>query len=144
MFLYNGKNSTIYWFHTSKDKGVESWSLYYTYFAVNTIYNIFINNLQLFISNSFMCVPCWLLQHHNCCVVLFSFIAFLCCYCFLLLHSHDLYRVLLCKFCYSNSFYKVLLHLWYLTYHSCMYVTIIRIKICLSINNVISVVVNTK
>ena len=32
--------------------------------------------------------------------------------------------------------YKILLHLWYLAYHSCMYVTIIRIKMCLSINNV--------
>ena len=31
--------------------------------------------------------------------------------------------------------YKILLCLWYLAYHSCLYVAIISIKMCLSIND---------
>jgi hypothetical protein len=49
--------------------------------------NIFINNVHLFISNSLMFVfPCWLLHYHHWGVLLFSFTAFKCCHCFLLLH----------------------------------------------------------
>jgi len=37
--------------------------------------------------------------------------------------------------------YKIPLYVWYLAYHSCMYVAIISIKMCLSIND-INVLVN--
>ena len=68
-------------------------------------YNVFINNLPIFISKSLMCVfPWWLLQQHHSRVVLFSFIACLCCHRFFLLHSRNLYHILLCNFCNCNSF----------------------------------------
>jgi len=32
--------------------------------------------------------------------------------------------------------YKIILFLWYLAYHSCMYFAIVSIKMCLSINDI--------
>ena len=80
--------------------------------------------------------PCWLLQLHQSCVELFSFIAFLCCHCFLLLHSGDstIYCCVISVTVIHS--YKILLCLWYLANHSFMYVVIVDIKMCLLLNDI--------
>ena len=70
------------------------------------------------------------------CVTLFPFIAFLRCHCLLLLHSHDLHRILLCNCCNCNSFLEVSSVLLYLADRSFMYVAIVSIRMFLPVNNI--------
>ena len=73
------------------------------------------------------------------CVIFFHyFYVFLyCCHCFLLLHSHMTSTTYCCviSIIVINS-YKILLFIWYFTYHICMYVAIASIKMHLSINDI--------
>jgi len=81
---------------------------------------------------------CSIISAMNCVIFFHRFYAFLyCCHCFLLLHSYTTSTI----YCFVISIlvihsYKILLFIWYFTYHICMYVAIATIKLYLSINDI--------
>jgi hypothetical protein len=100
--------------------------------------NVFINNLHIFMSSLLMCVfPCLLWQHHHSHVLyyLLSLLFFVvrvsyCC-------THVTTVIYFCVISVTVIYtYKILLSNWCFTYHSCTYVAIVSIKMCLSISNI--------
>ena len=85
-------------------------------------YNVFINNLHLFMSSSLMCVfPCCLLQQHHC-HVLYYFLSLLF-YVFLTVsycYTHVTSTIYCVLFLHPVHSYKILLFLRYLAYHCCV------------------------
>jgi hypothetical protein len=87
-------------------------------------------NIELFMSSSLMCVfPCWLLQLYHCYVLQYSLL-----FCVVTISTMH-YCVISVTEIVS---YKILLCVWYVAYHSYMYVAIGSIKMHLSINNISS------
>jgi hypothetical protein len=73
-----------------------------------------------------------------------SIVSVMCCiifiHCFSMLSlyivAHMTYTLSFCKISVTViHYYKILLCLWYFVYHSCIYVAIVSIKLCLSVNH---------
>jgi hypothetical protein len=148
--LCNGENYTlIYWFYTNEDKGLELWGLCYVYFELILFYNIFTNNLLLFLCPIHWCVYVSMLTisaSSQSCVLLISFIGFMPFYVVTISYCST-HMISVVYYCISSVIVihscNIPLFLMYLAYCGCIWVAIISVKMCLSINN-INVSGNTK
>jgi hypothetical protein len=121
-------------FYTSKDIGVHVIHI----LQLTLFYNVFINNPYLCMAKSLMCVfPCWLLQYHHC-HVLFYFLSLLFYVVVTVSYrcTHVTPTIYGCVISVSVIHSSKILCLWSLAYRSCMYVAIVSIKMCLSINDI--------